>query len=242
MGQSSCPGWCRRAPARRSRRPCWPGRPSGAARWRARRRTAPWPGRWPAARRCRRTRSRRSSACRVALGVLVGQHRALRLQHRAADVVLGGDQLDLVVLAALRSSWIASVHLRVDDLETAPSGRVHCGRWPWPRSFHLHLRQARSGPSRSAPAGTRSLRACRRGTRRRRPGRSGRGRSGRRGWSAPRPPPWPRSASSMAACTAWADSGAGTIPSVRAKRTRRLEDARCGVAPWPRCSPRDRAG
>ena len=36
---------------------------SAAARWRARRRTAPWRARWPATRRRRRTRSRRSSAC-----------------------------------------------------------------------------------------------------------------------------------------------------------------------------------
>ena len=37
---------------------------------------------------------------RIALGVLVGQHRALRLQHGAGDDVLRGDQLDLVALAA----------------------------------------------------------------------------------------------------------------------------------------------
>ena len=37
---------------------------------------------------------------RIALGVLVGQHRALGLEHGAADDVLGGDQLDLVALAA----------------------------------------------------------------------------------------------------------------------------------------------
>ncbi len=35
-----------------------------------------------------------------ALGVFVGHHRALRLEHGAADDVLGGDQLDLVALAA----------------------------------------------------------------------------------------------------------------------------------------------
>jgi hypothetical protein len=36
----------------------------------------------------------------IALGVLVGQDRALRLEHRAADDVLARDQLDLVLLAA----------------------------------------------------------------------------------------------------------------------------------------------
>jgi hypothetical protein len=35
----------------------------------------------------------------IALGVLVGQHRSGGLQHRAADDVLGGDQLDLLALA-----------------------------------------------------------------------------------------------------------------------------------------------
>ena len=36
---------------------------------------------------------------RVALGVFVGQHRTLRLQHRGGDDVLAGDQLDPVLLA-----------------------------------------------------------------------------------------------------------------------------------------------
>ena len=36
----------------------------------------------------------------IALGVFVGEHRALRLEHRARDDVLRGDQLDLVLLAA----------------------------------------------------------------------------------------------------------------------------------------------
>jgi hypothetical protein len=37
---------------------------------------------------------------RVALGIFVGHDRALRLEHRLADDVLGRDQLDLVLLAA----------------------------------------------------------------------------------------------------------------------------------------------
>ena len=36
---------------------------------------------------------------RIALGVLVGQDRALRLANRARDPVLGRDQLDVVFLA-----------------------------------------------------------------------------------------------------------------------------------------------
>jgi hypothetical protein len=38
---------------------------------------------------------------RVALGVLVGQHAALRLQHRPGDDVLGRDQFDLILLSGL---------------------------------------------------------------------------------------------------------------------------------------------
>ncbi len=34
----------------------------------------------------------------IALGVLVGEHRALRLEHGPAHVVLGGDQLDVRLL------------------------------------------------------------------------------------------------------------------------------------------------
>ncbi len=40
------------------------------------------------------------TAARVALGVLVGQHRALSLEHRARDDVLRGDQLDVLLLTA----------------------------------------------------------------------------------------------------------------------------------------------
>ena len=67
-----------------------------------------------AARRCRRTRSRRSSACRQALGVLVGQPGALRLHDRREDVVLAGDELDLVVLAVA-----LALHRRPDSGSTS---------------------------------------------------------------------------------------------------------------------------
>ena len=45
---------------------------------------------------------------RIALGVFVGQHRALRLEHGARDDVLRGDQLDLVLLPARAPCAIAS--------------------------------------------------------------------------------------------------------------------------------------
>ena len=37
---------------------------------------------------------------RIALGIFVGHHRALRFEHGAGDDVFGGDQLDFVALAA----------------------------------------------------------------------------------------------------------------------------------------------
>ena len=40
------------------------------------------------------------AVARIALGVFVGQHRALRFQHRAADDVLRRDQFDLMTLPA----------------------------------------------------------------------------------------------------------------------------------------------
>src|SRR6185503_10182908 len=36
----------------------------------------------------------------IALGIFVGEHRALRFEHRLADDILRGDQLDLGLLAA----------------------------------------------------------------------------------------------------------------------------------------------
>ena len=39
------------------------------------------------------------AAARIALGIFVGQHRALRLEHRAADDIFRRDQLDLGLLA-----------------------------------------------------------------------------------------------------------------------------------------------
>jgi hypothetical protein len=61
----------------------------------------------------RRTRSRRSSAARIALGVLVREHAALALQDRLRDEVLRGDHLERAALA--RELAIQGVgDLRVD--------------------------------------------------------------------------------------------------------------------------------
>src|SRR5579871_1091205 len=37
---------------------------------------------------------------RLAFGIFVGEDRALRLEHRGADIILRGDQLDIVLLSA----------------------------------------------------------------------------------------------------------------------------------------------
>ena len=52
----------------------------------------------------------------IAFGVLVRQHRALRLQHRAADDVLRRDQFDLVALASELGAYRLG-NLRIGDLE-----------------------------------------------------------------------------------------------------------------------------
>jgi hypothetical protein len=49
-------------------------------------------------RQYRQTGSRHNSAARIAFGVFVGHHRALRFHHGARDDVFRRDQLDLVLL------------------------------------------------------------------------------------------------------------------------------------------------
>ena len=53
---------------------------------------------------------------RIPLGVLVGQHRALRLAHRARDPVLRRDELDPLVLAP-RLGLDPARDVRIDDLQ-----------------------------------------------------------------------------------------------------------------------------
>src|SRR5437868_4200850 len=67
----------------------------------------------------------------VALSVLVGEDRTLRFQHRSAHVILGGDKLDLLALAAL---------LVLDSLPDLGINLVQ--RWVAlsPCMFHLLLR------------------------------------------------------------------------------------------------------
>ena len=88
------------------------------------------------------------AAARIALRVLVGHHRALRLQHGAGDDVLGGDQLDLVALAA---------ELALDGARRSP-GRRRRGsprrrRWTGGDGVaHAHGGLARAGSRRSRGA------------------------------------------------------------------------------------------
>ncbi len=65
---------------------------------------------------------------RQAFGIFVGENRALRLQHRARDDVLRGDQLDLVALAAefeldrLGDLGIDLAQGRREQASTSPAG------------------------------------------------------------------------------------------------------------------------
>ena len=77
------------------------------------------------------------AVARIALGVLVGEHGAGRLQHRARDHVLRGDQLDLVLLAfqlATDDAGELGVALGQRGGEEARLRRLAAPgglRWPW---------------------------------------------------------------------------------------------------------------
>ena len=78
---------------------------------------------------------------RIALGVFVGQHRALRLEHGAGDDVLGGDQLDLVALAAeLLADGVGDLGIAFGERRGEEAGRHPAGHRPvrsrtWSASF-----------------------------------------------------------------------------------------------------------
>src|SRR6185503_10950504 len=77
---------------------------------------------------------------RVALGVLVGHHRAHRLQHRLGDEVLGRDQLEAAGLAlGLRADGLGA--LPIDLLERA-HGRTRSPAWRDSTSAILATRRA----------------------------------------------------------------------------------------------------
>src|SRR5690606_30378605 len=85
---------------------------------------------------------------RIALGVLVGQHAALGLQHARAGVVLAGDQLDMVLLAAGlvgdglgqfgvvgRNTGITRVHRRLQQAgKRGKAGQLYADRRPGART------------------------------------------------------------------------------------------------------------
>jgi hypothetical protein len=64
------------------------------------------------------------AAARIALGVLVGQHRPGRLKHRLGDVVLRRDQADLLELPA-RLGLDEPGDLRVGLCDVRNGGLVH---------------------------------------------------------------------------------------------------------------------
>ena len=58
----------------------------------------------------------------IALGIFVGQHRALRLQHRLRDDVLRGDQLDLFLLPEEFASMAARLRVGLRQASVKKSG------------------------------------------------------------------------------------------------------------------------
>ena len=84
---------------------------------------------------------------RQALGVLVGEPRALRLHDRRGDVVLARDQLDLVVLAAaLADAWPPRARGRPRRSTRAPGPSV--ARWSWSGRLLPAARASHPSPAR----------------------------------------------------------------------------------------------
>ena len=81
---------------------------------------------------------------RIALGILVGQHRALRLEHGPADDVLAGDQLDLVAArgrARPRPRRRVSGSASASGAEKKPGQRCSVVSWPaWARIAESAIR------------------------------------------------------------------------------------------------------
>ena len=120
-----------------------------------------------------------------ALGVLVGQPRALGLHHRRGDVVLAGDELDLVVLAAalaehrlpqdrvdLARCDSSARPLRWRDRHGSPTPSCRCGAAPSrrrrARGIFPRTRRSPDDPT-GCSTRMRSRRSRRRGRRRPRP-------------------------------------------------------------------------
>ena len=115
-----------RLAAPRSRPPGWPESPSAAARWRARRRRAPWRARWRGARRRRPRRTRRSTACPgYPSAYLLVSTLPTACSTANGDEVLGRDQFDVVLLAA-QLPVDERAHLGV-DLVQGESGDLRRG-------------------------------------------------------------------------------------------------------------------
>ncbi|CEG07795.1 hypothetical protein BN961_01198 [Afipia felis] len=90
---------------------------------------------------------------RIAFRVLVGEHRALRLEHGAADDIFGRDQLDLMLLAAeFALDGIGDLGISLAERggeEGVWSGSGFRGRRHWKNDLHRGRRAARSGENES---------------------------------------------------------------------------------------------
>ena len=113
---------------------------------------------------------------RQALGVLVGQPRALGLEHRAEGVVLAGDQLDLPALTlALADHRVPQLGIDLGDRR--PRGSRGRGNRHGEASLALSAGQPRCPPQRSRPrAGCAAARSGRSNRQRSTECRRGRGR------------------------------------------------------------------
>ena len=165
-----CPPWSSRRPrirspgvstAKKAAWFAWAPEWGWTLTWADRRGRAPGHAPGPAARRRPPTRSRRSSAGRAALGVLVREPGALGLHDRGEGVVLARDQLDLPALA------LGLAAHRRPDLGVDLGDRRPCGVQ---RVRHAHSRLLRPWRRLARrPAGTILAHAAARPCRARRP-------------------------------------------------------------------------
>ena len=85
---------------------------------------------------------------RVAFGVLVGEHRALHLQHARAGVVLGGDQLDVLFLAPFLGDGFGNLVVESGD-SLHP---VRTSRYPGGSGKRAIIDQSRAASLREKPS------------------------------------------------------------------------------------------
>ena len=118
-----------RLAAPRRTRPGWPARPSAAARWRRRAEQLLGAVDRELLGDVDEFAAAVVALARIAFGVLVGELRALRRQHRRAGVVLGRDQLDVVFLPLVFArDRLPELGIGLGE-RRASGGTWRCRRW-----------------------------------------------------------------------------------------------------------------